>query len=648
MKNTARAAQKLGVGVVNGFTGSSIWHLLYSFPPVPQQDDRRRLQAVRRALEPDPRRVRRVRRASSRWKSIRPRSPSTSTPPSGPSKRSATARSSASTSIPATCIWQGVDPVEFIRAFPDRIYHVHVKDAIVTLNGRTRHPGQPPQLRRPAPRLGLPLPGPRRRELRGDHPRPERSRLPRPALGRVGRQRHGPRARRPRSLPSSSRSSTSRRAAARSTRRLRISGDSRTGLRSVIFIKERANGARRGLPSAYSWVFLRRRWREAPNRNTLSILVAASANDAVKEIAREFEKQSGAMVKISGGPSQVLANQIIQVGAAHLFLSANEEWAKKVDERRAGVQNGAFADQRPGAGRAERKPRPCENTEGPAIGRRRATWRGGREEPAEDGQQARPRRSCTTRWSARDHPWAGCAGNPAKPPSGNSERVLMPRLYPVNRVQISAHEMQSSRCERDRSLGHLPRHDDLGRAEHGKRRPRADRRGALEHGINFFDTAEMYPVPPRRRRRAAPSTSSARGSKNRGRRRRSRHRHASRGAGRREWIRGGETASDARTLPWAIDDSLKRLQTDCIDLYQIHWPERYVPAFGSWQYDPSKERDAMPILEQIEAMGARSAPERSARMAFPTRPRGAFANSCAWRARTACRRRPRCRTATAS
>ncbi len=137
MKNTARAAQKLGVGVVNGFTGSSIWHLLYSFPPVPQKmiDDGFELFAER--LEPDPRRVRRVRRASSRWKCIRPKSPSTSTPPSGRSRRSATARSSASTSTPATCIWQGVDPVEFIRAFPDRIYHVHVKDAIVTLNGRS-------------------------------------------------------------------------------------------------------------------------------------------------------------------------------------------------------------------------------------------------------------------------------------------------------------------------------------------------------------------------------------------------------------------------------------------------------------------------------------------------------------------------------
>ena len=75
---------------------------------------------------------------------------------------------------PSHLIWQGVDPVEFIRAFPDRIYHVHMKDAIVTLNGRSGILAQPPQLRRSAPRLGLPLAGPRRRELRGDHPRPER------------------------------------------------------------------------------------------------------------------------------------------------------------------------------------------------------------------------------------------------------------------------------------------------------------------------------------------------------------------------------------------------------------------------------------------------------------------------------------------
>jgi aryl-alcohol dehydrogenase (NADP+) len=76
------------------------------------------------------------------------------------------------------------------------------------------------------------------------------------------------------------------------------------------------------------------------------------------------------------------------------------------------------------------------------------------------------------------------------------------------------------------------------------------------------------------------------------------------GPGRRDWIRNGNTRVDARTIPWAIDDSLRRLQTDHIDLYQIHWPERYVPMFGAWQYDVTQQRECTPILEQIEALAA--------------------------------------------
>ena len=170
LKNTARAAQKLGVGVVNGFTGSSIWHLLYSFPPVPQAmiDAGFELLAerfnpildvfgecgVQFALEVHPTEIAFDLYTAERALAALDR------------------REEFGFNFdPSHLLWQGVDPVEFIRAFPDRIYHVHVKDAIVTLNGRTRHPGQPPDLWRSAPRLGLPLAGPRRRQLRRDHPR---------------------------------------------------------------------------------------------------------------------------------------------------------------------------------------------------------------------------------------------------------------------------------------------------------------------------------------------------------------------------------------------------------------------------------------------------------------------------------------------
>ncbi len=128
---------------------------------------------------------------------------------------------------------------------------------------------------------------------------------------------------------------------------------------------------------------------------------------------------------------------------------------------------------------------------------------------------------------------------------------------------------------------------------------------ALDHAINFIDTAEMYPVPPGQRTQG--STERILGSwLARNRQRRDKLVIASKiaGPGRREWIRNGENRVTRKTIPWAIEDSLKRLQTDYIDLYQIHWPERYVPSFGAWQYDLSKEREETPILEQVEAMAA--------------------------------------------
>ncbi len=136
MMDSARAAQKLGIGVVNGFTGSSIWHLLYSFPPVPQQmlDDGFKLLAerfnpildvfgecgVKFALEVHPTEIAfDLYTAEMAVEALGGR------------------EEFGFNFDPSHLIWQGVDPVEFIRRFGDRIYHVHMKDAIVKLNGRS-------------------------------------------------------------------------------------------------------------------------------------------------------------------------------------------------------------------------------------------------------------------------------------------------------------------------------------------------------------------------------------------------------------------------------------------------------------------------------------------------------------------------------
>ena len=67
------------------------------------------------------------------------------------------------------------------------------------------------------------------------------------------------------------------------------------------------------------------------------------------------------------------------------------------------------------------------------------------------------------------------------------------------------------------------------------------------------------------------------------------------------WVRDGQR-HDAGRHRRLVRGSLRRLQTDVIDLYQIHWPERHVPAFGTLYYDPAKETSATPIHEQLEAL----------------------------------------------
>ncbi|MDR2034377.1 MAG: aldo/keto reductase [Helicobacteraceae bacterium] len=127
---------------------------------------------------------------------------------------------------------------------------------------------------------------------------------------------------------------------------------------------------------------------------------------------------------------------------------------------------------------------------------------------------------------------------------------------------------------------------------------------ALENGVNFIDTAEMYPVPPDQTTFNQTEKIVGRWIKNK---RRDSIVLATKiaGAGRgMEYLRGGKTLRVNREqIRAALEGSLKRLQTDYIDLYQIHWPDRNQPMFGLWRFDPSKERETTPILEQLKALG---------------------------------------------
>lgn len=126
---------------------------------------------------------------------------------------------------------------------------------------------------------------------------------------------------------------------------------------------------------------------------------------------------------------------------------------------------------------------------------------------------------------------------------------------------------------------------------------------AIARGINFIDTAEMYAVPARRETFGATETIIGRWL-------------AGRPGMRQKIILASKVAGPSRGMPWirqgagmTCDDiiasceaSLRRLGTDVIDLYQIHWPERNVPSFGDIYFDPHKERTKTPIYEQLQAM----------------------------------------------
>ncbi|WP_017431284.1 NADP(H)-dependent aldo-keto reductase [Vreelandella jeotgali] len=123
---------------------------------------------------------------------------------------------------------------------------------------------------------------------------------------------------------------------------------------------------------------------------------------------------------------------------------------------------------------------------------------------------------------------------------------------------------------------------------------------AVAFGINFIDTAEMYPVPPRAdsqglTERHVGSWLARRGS-------RDDVILATKAAGPGlNHVRGGPRLTREH-LHQAIDSSLTRLQTDYIDLYQLHWPDRQANFFGQLGYEHDEEEDATPLEESLSAL----------------------------------------------
>lgn len=124
---------------------------------------------------------------------------------------------------------------------------------------------------------------------------------------------------------------------------------------------------------------------------------------------------------------------------------------------------------------------------------------------------------------------------------------------------------------------------------------------ALDHGINMLDAAEMYPVPPRAETQGRTEEYIGTWFKKTGLR--DKYILATKAAGPNpefHYLRGGPRFTREQLME-AVDGSLRRLQTDCIDLYQLHWPDRYTNFFGQRGYF-HREQPETPIDETLRAL----------------------------------------------
>ncbi|MGG8473212.1 MULTISPECIES: NADP(H)-dependent aldo-keto reductase [Rahnella] len=147
----------------------------------------------------------------------------------------------------------------------------------------------------------------------------------------------------------------------------------------------------------------------------------------------------------------------------------------------------------------------------------------------------------------------------------------------------------------------------LGTMTFGEQNSEADAHQQLDYavsaGINLIDTAEMYPVPPRPETQGL--TESYIGSWLKARGNREKIVLASKVSGP---SRGSDNAIrpaqmlDRKNIRAALDASLKRLNTDYLDLYQLHWPQRQTNFFGKLSYQYTEEQSPVTLLETLEAL----------------------------------------------
>lgn len=124
---------------------------------------------------------------------------------------------------------------------------------------------------------------------------------------------------------------------------------------------------------------------------------------------------------------------------------------------------------------------------------------------------------------------------------------------------------------------------------------------AFERGVNFIDTAEMYPVPPKAE--TCQKTEEFIGSWENLQKNRDQIILATKVVGPGfEWIRGGPRLTKAQVTK-ALEDSLKRLNVDYVDLYQVHWPDRHTNYFGKRGFtQPEADEEITPIAETLLAL----------------------------------------------